>query len=283
MEPLMSIFSGQAFLNGAAVGGVGIRPVVENTVKKPSCVFLWVSLVVRSLMEALIDGDGLFDLQAIIDRLPSDISSRNISASSELLAIFRAAKTRLDSLTLWLADDKQPLNLRVGDISPQTKLGILNLMKRRVDSRTRGILEVSPQGTVDVLHRTARDWLAQPEVWKQISSTIKNSESFDPYLLLLKGETLRAADKTNYYGMHRHSLCIVVHRTLYASQVRDTPEFATMLTEILDLYDTEVSKMFAEYFAASRSANISYSRLLSVVHWSSSLTLVRPCLQWNSS
>jgi hypothetical protein len=76
--------------------------LVGDVVRKLDGVFLWVSLVVKSLLEALTEGDGLVELQETVDQLPIDIaqlydailsriSSRNVIASSKLLVTFKAA------------------------------------------------------------------------------------------------------------------------------------------------------------------------------------------------
>jgi hypothetical protein len=85
--------------------------LIGDIVKKADGVFLWVSLVVRSLLEALTEGDGLSDLQTTVDRLPSDIaqlydaiwsriSTRNIAGSAKLLVLVRATTEPLSYLTL---------------------------------------------------------------------------------------------------------------------------------------------------------------------------------------
>lgn len=180
--------------------------LISDIVSKANGVFLWVSLEVMSLLEALTEGDRLSELQATIKQLPSDIADlydaiwsrikpRNVSASSKLLVTFKAAQGRLSQLDLWLADESDEskhLDFDINSPTADRRAGITDIMHRRLDSRTLGILEISPDGTVDFLHRTARDWTFQPSVWHGICSTIP--EDFDPYLLLLKAETLRATD-----------------------------------------------------------------------------------------
>jgi hypothetical protein len=41
--------------------------LIRDIVRKSDGVFLWVSLVVKSLLEALTEGDGLVELQETID------------------------------------------------------------------------------------------------------------------------------------------------------------------------------------------------------------------------
>jgi hypothetical protein len=91
--------------------------LVNEVARRANGVFLWISLVVKALLEALTEGDGLPELQSIVDQLPSDlahlynviwasISSRNIVASAKLFVTYGTATPPLDYLTLWLADEK---------------------------------------------------------------------------------------------------------------------------------------------------------------------------------
>ena len=174
--------------------------IVTDVVAKAEGVFLWVSIVVRSLLEALTEGDGLSDLRTIVDQLPSDIAllydaiwarigGRNMVASAKLLTTFKAVQGALNYITLWLADENQPLEYDIRTLSTEGRAGVREIMKRRLDSRTRGILEISTSGNIDFLHRTARDWILQPRIWEGIRSEVP--EDFDPYLQLLRAETIQ--------------------------------------------------------------------------------------------
>jgi len=44
-------------------------------VDKAKGVFIWLKVVVDSLVESITDGAGIVELRAILDSLPSDISS----------------------------------------------------------------------------------------------------------------------------------------------------------------------------------------------------------------
>ena len=51
------------------------RDLVEKMVKKASGVFLWVNLVVSSLLNGMKSGDRVCDLQMRLDQLPSDLET----------------------------------------------------------------------------------------------------------------------------------------------------------------------------------------------------------------
>ncbi|KAK3372588.1 hypothetical protein B0H63DRAFT_551307 [Podospora didyma] len=250
--------------------------LVDEIVKKSNGVFLWVSIVVKSLLEALTEGDGLPELQSTLNSLPSSIaqlydaiwstvSNRNKSKSAELLVTFKAAHGVLDYVTLWLAEEEQ---------SPPPKYtaaGILDQMKRRLDSRTRGILEINQDGIVQYLHRTARDWISKPEVWEKISSGIEDVD-FDPYILLVKAETLGISDP-RHLSPYTNSMSLLwrfVSRSLwYASNVRDTDANRLKLVHILNTFNVEVEKIAGKFMD-----DISWSSPVQGVsrtcHWSTS-------------
>ncbi|PMD15987.1 hypothetical protein NA56DRAFT_324899 [Hyaloscypha hepaticicola] len=221
--------------------------LVADVVAKAQGVFLWVSIVVRSLLDALTEGDGLSDLRTIVDQLPSDIAllydaiwarigSRNIIASAKLLVTFKAAKGPLSYMILWLADERQPLDFDIRTLSAEGRIGVREIVERRLDSRTRGILEISTGGNVDFLHRTARDWMLQPRIWEGISSQVPGD--FDPYLQLLRAETLSMSETCAALPSGQWPN---VKRVLwYASQVKQSPTADPELVLLLKKFDQEV-------------------------------------------
>ncbi|EAQ87685.1 hypothetical protein CHGG_04304 [Chaetomium globosum CBS 148.51] len=230
--------------------------LIDEVARKSNGVILWVGLVVKSLLVALSEGDGLAELQVIIDGLPSrlsdlydaiwaSISPTNVTKSAEMLAIFEASQRPLDCLTLWIADGKLPLSFNIlsTPLSQKGNPGVIDIMRRRLDSRTRGILEISSSsGTVDFLHRSASDWASKPEVWERISRSI--CHRFDPNLSLAKAEALKVPLAT-WEEIRNGGDSDPVRRCLwYASQVVDTGENRILLTRTLDKFDENVANMW---------------------------------------
>ncbi|KAH8810758.1 hypothetical protein F5884DRAFT_780304 [Xylogone sp. PMI_703] len=219
--------------------------LLEDIAQKAQGVFLWVSLVVRALLEGLTEGDKLSDLQETVRQLPSDLSKlydhiwahirpRNIASASELFQLFQSAYQSLHYLTLWLADEKKPLETDMNSISFDARNNIKKLMRRRLDSRTRGILEISPNGYVDFLHRTARDWALQDDVRQSITSA---APDFDPYIALLQAEAIRIPDQeldTQQFELHYYYCKILLICLHYASLVTYTSASTPRLIRILD-------------------------------------------------
>ena len=265
--------------------------LISDVVSKANGVFLWVSLVVTSLLEGLTEGDRLLELQATMKQLPSDIAElydaiwsrirdRNIVASSKLLVTFKAAKEPLSHLNLWLADEtdeSKKLDFDMNSITADGRASITEIMHRRLDSRTRGILEISHNGMVDFLHRTARDWTLQPAVWHRICSTIP--EGFDPYLSLLKAETLRSTDKKYGLGRSLDSVWHYINKTLwYASQVGDFPGNHPTLVQILDKLNNQVEKIAAPFVQTTIS---NHQLHMDGWHWRRQGVQIR--LHWSST
>jgi hypothetical protein len=250
--------------------------LVTDVVAKAEGVFLWVSIVVRSLLAALTEGDGLSDLRTIVDQLPSDIAllydaiwarigGHNMVASAKLLTTFNAAQGTPSYITLWLADEKQPLEYDIRTLSDEGRAGVRDIMKRRLDSRTRGILEISTRGNIDFLHRTARDWIFQPRIWEGIRSEVP--EDFDPYLQLLRAETIKMPLLYTALSELSDSQSMDFGRILfatvlwYASQVKQLPTADPELILILDKLDQELDQGFRNAIKRERSET-SYARLI---------------------
>jgi hypothetical protein len=137
--------------------------LMENITNKASGVFLWVVLVVRSLIEGLTDGDRISDLQRRLDELPEELEDlfkkmlkslkpAYFKHASQLFQIFQTSKTRPTLLVLSFADeedDEYALRREVSPLTDDETFYRAMSMKRRLDSRCRGLLEVAPLKAYD--------------------------------------------------------------------------------------------------------------------------------------
>ncbi|KAI0856249.1 hypothetical protein F4860DRAFT_493801 [Xylaria cubensis] len=175
--------------------------LVETIVTKAQGVFLWVSVVVRLVLEGLSEGDRWEEIHDMIDALPDDLSQlyqriwstinpNYISQSSHLFQIHRAYVGLIDDITLWLADHPDPLKLDTKEIhryiTGEERDVVTQTLRRRLNSRTRGLLELSSHCKVEFLHRSVRDWI-EP-IWDDIVA--KSNPAFDPNLCILKAQTV---------------------------------------------------------------------------------------------
>jgi hypothetical protein len=131
--------------------------LTETILEKASGVFLWVRLAVQSLLHGLANGDRTIDLTQRLEELPEDLEMlfRKILDSidpaykvhsSQLFQLHRAGfknANGVDLLLLSYADDDDQALREEGD----APLGLLEFcyrmksMERRLDSRTKGLLE----------------------------------------------------------------------------------------------------------------------------------------------
>jgi hypothetical protein len=165
--------------------------------EKADGVFLWVSVVVRTLAERLTDGDRLGHLHAIVDQLPGDIealfeaikrkiNSRHTKQSSQyFLLLLEAQRQNVmmppSAVTFFLAeeDDASLVNRDFCNTSENKRSWMISTMRRRLNSRTMGLVETLKNGSVTFLHRTVLEWVTRPEsltAIKRDASTAFNPE-----------------------------------------------------------------------------------------------------------
>ena len=220
---------------------------------KAEGVFLWVTLVMKSLLEGIMEGDKISDLQARLKDLPSDledlfqkirnsIDPRFRVNSSALLQILTAAIIPIGLFTMWLADEEGWLEKDVHAMSASARSSVTESMRRRLNSRTRGLLEASPSGgRVDFLHRTVRDWVLKPEIWAGILA--QTGDDFDPDVALCKAYTIEFPREdlrtlTRMVFWDEILLCMA-----HAARARDTAENGSKLVQILDRLDSKASRI----------------------------------------
>lgn len=177
--------------------------LIENITLKASGVFLWVSLVTKSLLEGLSDGERLEDLQARLDALPTDLETLfwrvlthlgdfHLARASQLLQIIRASLVPLTLLMLSYADEGDP------DLAAKTKIGPISISKanaragilrRRLNACCKGLIESKAGRTqhladanVSYLHRTVKDYIEREDIWSKFKSVV--DRSFNPYVRL---------------------------------------------------------------------------------------------------
>lgn len=203
------------------------QKLVKDIAKKAEGVFLWVLLVVRSLLEGLTDGDSVDDLHERLEELPSTLEElyakilkslreKHLDHASRIFQIVRVDEARPLLLQIALADledGAKAMRAPVGPLSPEETSALCKSMKRKLMSRCRGLLEVSspddksledpdlldpyhgvvhgelsPAFEVQYLHTTVRDYIQSSDSWSWLLSA--NKEPFDPHLSLTKSHLL---------------------------------------------------------------------------------------------
>jgi hypothetical protein len=181
--------------------------VIEVT-GKSSGVFLWVRLVVLSLLEGLQEGDCITDLQNRLLQLPSNLEDlfKNIlnrlnpshfTQASRIFQLVRVAFEPLTLLSLYFAEEgfDQCMSAPIKAALKEEIAFSTETMRRRLNSRCKGLLEapmveeLGPEAEVQYLHRTVKDFLAKPDIWEYMLSGTQNL--FDPDLELSGAFLLR--------------------------------------------------------------------------------------------
>lgn len=172
--------------------------LIEDIATKASGVFLWVYLVVRSLLDGFTEGDRMSDLQTRLEALPPDLEGLfhkmlsdigdYLSYASQLFQIIRACRAPLTLLALAFADeDESQFRLRgVRPLTGDEEDAKARRMRRRLSSRCKGLLEASNRSpanaTVEYLHRTVREFLHRDDVWEKIIAA--GPSTFNPKVAL---------------------------------------------------------------------------------------------------
>ncbi|KAF2656648.1 hypothetical protein K491DRAFT_370353 [Lophiostoma macrostomum CBS 122681] len=256
--------------------------LVEDIARKSSGVFLWVSLVVRSLTAGFTNGDKKADLQARLDALPADLEglfqrileSLDIEyqqQASELFQIFRASRSELDILTLTFADHydaEQAIRQNVEPLSCAVNYSI-DRMLRRLKSRCKGLLEVpaelSPSSTIQYLHRTVKDFIEKEETWAFLTSL---APTFDPNLALCTSWLVQLKtvdiDFVSRDSLESYMKCCI----FYASEALRSP--ASIRVRLVDEMDSALQSITSSPRTGRSSLYKYYGNVYPEIppHWS---------------
>jgi hypothetical protein len=165
--------------------------LVDQITRKSSGVFLWVALVVRSLLSGLSNGDRVLDLQQRLDDLPDDLENlfdkilfgldpAYKHQASHFFQLYRASRRPLTIMDLAYADEcdvEHALRCDNTVLSQEQIQSKILRARRRLNSRCKGLLEVarkdqlSPASLVQYLHRTVKDCKCSHEMKHSKSSS----------------------------------------------------------------------------------------------------------------
>lgn len=238
--------------------------LLSDIVEKSKGVFLWVSVVVRLLLENLSEGDKVADLRKTLANLPDDlrhlfdhiwtsIDPKYYSEASRFFQMMNAAEEcdmTVYCLTLYFSDDDVPIDMDINPVFGSFLTDALSTVQRRLSSRTRGILEVyqtkeenrgsvDQSARVDYLHRTAKEWVMSR--WDELRAM---DPEFDPFLSLLKGEANRMVTD-NYvvpYYFDKQKFWYEIRQMFKcAAKVEDIPQNHDPIVQVLEKIDRHVS------------------------------------------
>ncbi|KUJ13754.1 uncharacterized protein LY89DRAFT_752926 [Mollisia scopiformis] len=231
--------------------------LVENVASKACGVFLWVHLVVHSLLSGMNYGDRISDLQRRLDLLPPDLENLYdkilqsldpfyLEHAAQLFQLIQASREPLPLLLLSFADEDSiefALKQLFQPLSPDARLLRTDTMRRRLNSRWKGLLEVGKsatedsrvgEDTVQYLHRTVKDYVESIEVQTKMHEASKSA--FDPHLRLCAGNIahIKTIDhRTNFFS--DGTLWTRVQRCLWSAskiQARNKKYIVPLLDEL---------------------------------------------------
>jgi hypothetical protein len=260
--------------------------LLRDISNKAQGVFLWVFLVVRDLIHSLSRGRSLSELQAIVDDLPTDLHNlyskmrervepEDIENSARYYQLMVAALKPLHMVTLWMADGE---NLPEGDTFTDEMGDNMNkIMQRRLDSSTKGLLELDYNGIVSFLHRTARDWVLQTA--ESAGLQAQAPLGFNPNLVLLQVLTKQLAHEKIYQCLGQSQLTFwnfVFLGFFYATQIVDWPSKSPRLVQAIDEFNAALCERATNlgnksYVFSSKSVTPQEAALQRPGRWSSLL------------
>ncbi|KAG9229409.1 hypothetical protein BJ875DRAFT_523413 [Amylocarpus encephaloides] len=222
--------------------------LVRQIVDKANGVFLWVKLVVKSLLQGLRDRNRISDLQKRLQLLPADLEplyehmlARTdpfyAEQASQIFQIVLAAQRdsasrQITLLQLSWAEDEDRLLTLNASIRPLSSSEIeerCKLMDSKLKGVCSGLLEsydsrfstIAPDARVVCLHRTVSDFFKKPSVWESIIKHTAGTR-FCPHMSLLRSSLLRLK-----------ALNINIEKSLDMSLIRDALHYAGVAEKFL--------------------------------------------------
>jgi hypothetical protein len=183
--------------------------IASDIVKRSQGVFLWVYLVVDSLLKGLDEGDDARDLRKRLNLLPDDLEEyfRHIlqaidpSYRKQTFRIFKTAVQAMQPLPVlaysFFEQEEENPNYALELLAAPYPAGVLDAihkrMKKRLNARCKDLLEVNadPSGIgffkyrVDFLHRTVRDFFINTDVFEDMMNR-HLATSFDVHFSLYR-------------------------------------------------------------------------------------------------
>lgn len=237
--------------------------LTTEIVAKASGVFLWVKLVVKSLLQGLRDQNRITDLRRRLRHLPADLEALYehmllktdpfyLEQASQIFQIVLVAQKESTSrqITLlqlsWAEDEDETLaiNASLRVLLPEDIAGRCKLMDSRLKSVCSGLLEsydsrysgIAPDARVVFLHRTVSDFFKRRSIWEMI---IKHTHGTDfcPHLSLLRSSILQLKGQRTH-ASNPLDMSIIRDALKFAKKVDDMGLVVTTLLDQLDVAAT---------------------------------------------
>jgi hypothetical protein len=250
---------------------------VSGIVSEADGVFLWVFLVVRSLLDGLTNSDRIKDLQDRLNETPKDLQEyfRTILFSTEnryrkqtarIFAIAVNTEVELPLMAYWVIDQEDPnyvFNCPTQVLATDVLESRLENMRRRLKVLSKGLLEAAGtnadlyagSGESDLrmfgfsvlfLHRTVKDYLQTPDAQSMLQSWTDDNFDSDWESCNALGTLVKIAPR-NYFtgygagGAYAELFCVVL-----APRVDKSSMHRTNMASLLDHLQAALTPAFEE-------------------------------------
>ncbi|KAH7273155.1 hypothetical protein B0J15DRAFT_574019 [Fusarium solani] len=263
--------------------------LVSSVVSKASGVFLWVKIVVTSLLAGLSQADRPSDLKRRLDDLPEDLEGLyerildNIDPfylkhATEYFTLMKTCPEPPPALLFSFADEENLLDLPGRLLSNNVKkYGTDYLSDRvqdittRLNSRCKGLLEVAgsipkqgsrrpifvyPGPKIQYLHRTVRDFIGSPNTTRRLGRYLP--DSYDPHLTLVYASIVLDARCSSHLKLYQMMSDVMYHAD------RVSPNSTQELVRGLDHFCDSLSTRYANnrrFYLGLRSGNGVYNAM----------------------
>jgi len=243
--------------------------LIEDISRKAAAVFRWVSVVTNKLVADFVEGryTSLAEARSVINELPDsmlalfskiwkDIDRKDKPIWSMLMRLTLAAYVPLEVQTLWHFGNGQYPPLADNLQHVESRVSLSRLVKRRLDTYTKDLLEVDSKQCVGLLHRIVKEWADSPKTQPELRDG--SPSDFDPYLSLLEAGVsgvpmieFPEPDRPvpgSIRLRHAHSVQFIfwepIARNLsYASEIEDSSKFSDRLISALDRLDVAATNL----------------------------------------
>ncbi|KAH7395861.1 hypothetical protein BKA64DRAFT_71611 [Cadophora sp. MPI-SDFR-AT-0126] len=253
---------------------------VDNLIWKAEGVFLWVTLVVKSLLKGLSHRNDLETLEKRLDSMPPDlenlyshmlssIDSHDMEKGSKLFQLFEACDSDKDLQLIYVALNgataealSSPLAMsehKSEELQQAQFDSMFEEMNIILQACCGGMIEVTilddeiykswRQGRLSYIHRTVSDFLSKPEIWNEILRHTSNASWF-PQKSLLSSSVIclenfilpgLEARKESVYYVEYQWACFCDHASDFAIRGVVSDDDCTNLTEDFDRAATNVA------------------------------------------
>ncbi|TEY87421.1 hypothetical protein BOTCAL_0002g00280 [Botryotinia calthae] len=235
--------------------------LINEVVHSGNGVFLWIRLVIDSLLDGLRKRDDISTLRERLVKMPlklndlygrilSSIDQVHMSEASKLFQLYECNET-YSGLSVYLAYTislKSPGQAIIDDTplfkdfmdQPNPSREFLHDLALVLRTRCGGLLELAKVGKVEYIHQTAKDYIQNAKLWNALLACTSNLE-FDPFftwsvafLQQLKARVLRTPQAWISFGRTLGRIMSPKLKSYIPMLVEEFDKFAQKELSLLD-------------------------------------------------